>query len=329
VKTPAPDSEPPTAPTITASGSTTTTATLLVFGSTDNVGVEGYDIYRDYIQVNVAPIKAGESFVDTNLTPGTEYTYTAQAFDAAGNYSDESLSIVVTTTGTTGGGGNGGGGNNGGGGEEAPLPIPAINSSEIADHSVVITLTRAKHDNRIVSYLIYRDGQPIATLHQLGDSFTDINLDSDVTYTYTAKALDSENHLSEPSKKLIITTYSEEEWEIVHGKSDSLWEKYWERFNTTVGWIPVVGDALGAISLGIDIGQLLNAIARRDKQQMFDELKDMGGDLIEFIPLAKLLDKPLAEALEKLLEKPGKKEVGATALLWLTNRLYDATVPPR
>lgn len=326
VKTPALDTEPPTAPTIAATTITTTTATVVVSGSTDNVGVDGYDVYRDGVQVNIAPIKAGQSFVDTGLDAGTEYTYTAQAFDAAGNYSDESAPIVVTTTGSTGGGGNGG---DPGGGEVTPLPVPAINSSEITDHSVVITLTRAKHDNRIVSYLIYRDGQPIAILHSLGESYTDINLDSDVTYTYTVKALDTENHLSEPSRNLVVTTYSEDEWEIVHGKSDSMLEKYWERFNTAVGWIPLVGDVLGAISAGIDIGQLLNAIARRDKQQMFDELKDIGGDLIGFIPFAKLVDKPLAEALEEALQKPGKKEVGDTVVLWLTNRLYEATVPPR
>ena len=328
VKTPAPDSQPPTTPTITATNVTTTTATLNVFGSTDNIGVDGYDIYRDGLQVNIAPVKAGQSFVDTDLTPGTQYSYTAQAFDTAGNYSDESAAIVVTTTGSTGGGGNNGGGDNGGG-QATPLPVPAINSSNISDHSVVITLTKAKHDNRVVSYLIYRDGQPIATLHSLGESFTDINLDSDVTYTYTAKALDAEYHLSEPSRALNITTYSEEEWAIVHGKSDSMLEKYWERFNTAVGWVPLVGDVLAAISLGIDTGQLLNAIASRDKQQMFDELKDMGGDLIGFIPFAKLVDKQLAQALGEALQKPGKQEVADTTILWLTERLYDATVPPR
>ena len=330
VKTPAEDTEPPTTPTITAGTVTSTSVTLHVSGSTDNIGVDGYDIYRDGLQLNTAPIKAGESFIDTDLDAGTEYTYTAQAFDAAGNRSEESQALLVTTTGSTGGGGDGGGNGGGnGGGEVTPLPVPGIKASNITDTSVEITLVKAKPDNRVVQYFLYRNGEPIALLHNLGDSYVDINLDSDVTYTYTAQAIDADNHFGEPSRKLNVTTYSEEEWEIVHGKSDSLLEKYWEKFNTTVGWLPLVGDALGAISLGIDIGQLLNAIARRDKQQMFDELKDMGGDLIGFIPFAKLVDKQLAKAIEEALQKPGKAEVGDTIVLWLTNRLYEATVPPR
>jgi chitodextrinase len=331
VKTPAPDAEPPTAPTITATGSTTTTATLTVFGSTDNVGVEGYDIYRDYIQINIAPVKAGQSFVDTDLTPGTEYTYSAQAFDAAGNYSDESASIVVTTTGSTGGGGGEPPGD-GGGGEVAPLPVPAITPSKITDHSVVITLTRAKHDIRVVSYLIYRDGQAIATLHSLGDEFTDENLDSDVTYIYTAKALDAEYHSSEFSKKLRVTTYSEEEWEFIDRKNDSTWEKQWETFNKTFGWIPLVGDGLAAISLGIDIAELGRAIASRNKDQIFDELKDIGGDLIGFIPFAKAIDGRWATALEALAKQPIAEPLTKTSesvLFWLAGQIYDATVPPR
>ncbi|WP_319433238.1 hypothetical protein [Mycobacterium sp. RTGN5] len=327
VKIPPPDAQPPTVPTITASTITTTSATLHVSGSTDNVGVDGYDIYRDGLQVNVAPIKAGQSFVDTDLTPGTEYSYSAQAFDAAGNYSDESAAILVTTTGTTGGGG-GEPPPGGGGGEVAPLPVPGITSTKITDHSVVITLTRAKHDNRVVSYLIYRDGQAVATLHSLGDEFTDENLDSDVTYIYTAKALDAEYHSSELSRSLRVTTYSEDEWEYRNGAADSSWEKQWEKFNTYFGWIPLVGDGLAAISTGIDLAQLGRAIASRNKHQIYDELKDLGGDLIGFIPFAKAVDTTLVKAIEDFADERTKTTLESVA--WhLAERIYDATVPPK
>ncbi|QEN13785.1 hypothetical protein ACRDU6_14920 [Mycolicibacterium sp. ELW1] len=326
VKTPAEDTEPPTAPTITAGTITTTTATLSVSGSTDNVGVDGYDIYRDGLQINVAPIKAGQSFVDTDLTPGTEYAYTAQAFDAAGNYSDESVAILVTTTGSTGGGGG-----NGGGGEEKPLPVPKLTRSEVTDQSVVLTVSAGATDSRVVSYWIYRDGQLIAQLQNSGESYTDQNLDSDVTYTYTAKAIDAEFAGSGLSRSLTVTTYSTNEWEYLHGKDDSIWEKTWERFNTYFGWIPLIGDGLAAVSLGIDIGQLLNAIASKSKHQIYDEVYDLMGDAIGFIPILpifKNLDKTLADEIAELDGGRTKKTVQSIA--WHAAELiYDKIVRPR
>lgn len=330
VKTPALDTEPPTAPTITATAITTSTATLLAFGSTDNVGVEGYDIYRDGVQVNILPVKVGESFVDNALDAGTEYTYTAQAFDAAGNYSAESESILVTTAGSTGGGGTGGGGNGGGGdggGVVAPLPVPRLKSSQLTDQSVKITISVGTDDSRIDHYVLYRDGQVIAVVER-GESYTDGNLDSDVTYFYTARSVDAEYHQSEVGRKLRVTTYSEEEWEYVDRKNDSTWEKQWETFNRWFGWIPLVGGGLSAIGLGIDVAELGRAIASRNKDQIFDELKDIGGDLIGFIPFAKAVDQTLAEALAKLADEP-VKEISEGLVFWLATRIYDATVPPR
>jgi len=329
VKTPAPDTEPPTAPTITATATTTTTATLKVSGSTDNVGVDGYDIYRDGLQVNVAPIKAGQSFVDIDLIPGTEYSYTAQAFDAAGNYSDESTSIVVTTAG--GGGGNPGGETPGGDGETTPLPVPSIKKSDVTDHSITITVSGGKKDSRVVSYWIYRDGQLVAELDNIGDSYTDENLDSDVTYHYTAKSIAADFTGSELSRSLTVTTYSENEWKYLHGKDDSMWEKTWERFNNYFGWIPLVGDGLAAVSLGIDIGQLLNAIASKDQHQIYDEVLDILGDGIGFIPLLgifKNLDKTAVNAIEEF--DGGRTKETVKSLAWHAAELiYDKIVRPR
>jgi hypothetical protein len=331
VTTPALDTEPPTAPSITAGTITTTTATLLVFGSTDNVGVDGYDIYRDGVQVNIAPVKAGESFVDDALDAGTEYTYTAQAFDAAGNYSAESESILVTTPGTSGGGGTGGGGNggggDGGGGVVAPMPLPRVKSSQLTNHSVKLTISVGTDDSRVDHYVLYRDGQVIAVVER-GESFTDEDLDSDVTYFYTARSVDAEYHQSEIGRKLRVTTYSDEEWEYVDRKNDSSWEKQWETFNKVFGWIPLVGDGLAAVSLGIDIAELGRAIASRNKDQIFDELKDIGGDLIGFIPFAKAVDGTLATALEELSKQP-VREYSESIAFWLAGLIYDATVPPR
>src|SRR6185369_1851625 len=62
--------------------------------STDNVGVTGYKIYRGGLQIGSS---ATNSYSDTNLSPSTNYSYTASAYDAAGNVSGQSVSASATT----------------------------------------------------------------------------------------------------------------------------------------------------------------------------------------------------------------------------------------
>lgn len=62
--------------------------------STDNVGVSGYQVYRDAFQIGTT---TSTSYSDTSLTPDTYFTYYVRAFDAQGNYSASS-SVVGTTT---------------------------------------------------------------------------------------------------------------------------------------------------------------------------------------------------------------------------------------
>ena len=52
--------------------------------STDNVGVTGYNIYRDNLLVDTSPTNA---YSDTGLASETEYEYEVSAFDAAANES--------------------------------------------------------------------------------------------------------------------------------------------------------------------------------------------------------------------------------------------------
>ncbi|MFL6005040.1 MAG: LamG-like jellyroll fold domain-containing protein [Gaiellaceae bacterium] len=103
---PAPtDSEPPTQPTgLAASAFSSTRIDLTWTASTDNVGVVRYDIIRS--GTGVVGTSTTTQFSDTGLTPSTSYTYTVQAFDAAGNASPVSSSASATTQ-AAGGGGSG------------------------------------------------------------------------------------------------------------------------------------------------------------------------------------------------------------------------------
>ncbi|ORA44570.1 hypothetical protein BST22_24890 [Mycolicibacterium chubuense] len=87
----------PTAPTIVSSSVNSHSATLTAFGGTDNVGVVGYNIYRDGERINVAPVLAYQPVIDEDLDFDVEYEYTARALDAAFNESEDSRSVKVVT----------------------------------------------------------------------------------------------------------------------------------------------------------------------------------------------------------------------------------------
>ncbi|WP_052487778.1 DUF4832 domain-containing protein [Gordoniibacillus kamchatkensis] len=95
------DTQAPTVPANVAV--TATTASSITLGwsaSTDNVGVSGYDVYRDGTYVGTT---AATTYTDNGLSSGTSYSYTVKAKDAAGNVSAASNATTGTTN-TAGGG---------------------------------------------------------------------------------------------------------------------------------------------------------------------------------------------------------------------------------
>ena len=62
--------------------------------STDDVGVAGYEIWRDGASLGTT---AGTTFVDTTVQPEKVYGYAVSAFDLAGNTSATSATLAVTT----------------------------------------------------------------------------------------------------------------------------------------------------------------------------------------------------------------------------------------
>jgi hypothetical protein len=95
------DSIAPTTPTGLAVLSTTSSAVSLSWtGSTDNLVVSGYNIFRGGTKVTTSPGTAGTV---TGLSPSTTYTFTVQAFDEVGNTSGQSNSVTATTQGGSSG----------------------------------------------------------------------------------------------------------------------------------------------------------------------------------------------------------------------------------
>ncbi len=57
--------------------------------STDNIGVAGYNVYRDGVKINTAPV-GSISYSDTGLVGGANHTYAVSAVDAGANESPRS-----------------------------------------------------------------------------------------------------------------------------------------------------------------------------------------------------------------------------------------------
>ncbi|HET9744218.1 MAG TPA: PQQ-dependent sugar dehydrogenase [Chitinophagaceae bacterium] len=90
------DSEPPTAPAnLSGAYITSTSFELLWSPSADNVGVTGYDVYRNGVKINTSTL-IGTSYSVTGLSANTPYTMTVVAKDAAGNQTSSSPMVIAT-----------------------------------------------------------------------------------------------------------------------------------------------------------------------------------------------------------------------------------------
>lgn len=90
-----PDTTAPSAPAgLTASGKTSTSVTLSWSASTDNVGVTGYQVFKN--GALVASVTSTTATI-SDLSGNTTYTFTVKARDMAGNLSASSAALNVTT----------------------------------------------------------------------------------------------------------------------------------------------------------------------------------------------------------------------------------------
>ncbi|MCF6240502.1 MAG: M4 family metallopeptidase [Bacteroidales bacterium] len=97
------DTQAPTAPSnLTSANVTETSVDLSWTASTDNVGVTGYDVYKNGVLYSSV---TGTTVGVTGLTGSTNYSFYVKAKDAAGNVSAASNTVNVTTSAPAGGGG--------------------------------------------------------------------------------------------------------------------------------------------------------------------------------------------------------------------------------
>jgi hypothetical protein len=89
-----PDVTAPTVPTLSLIGSSSTSVDLAWTSSSDDIAVDGYNIFGNGAFVGFA---TSTSFTVTGLSAASAYTFTVRAADATGNLSESSNAVLVTT----------------------------------------------------------------------------------------------------------------------------------------------------------------------------------------------------------------------------------------
>ncbi|WP_240421799.1 fibronectin type III domain-containing protein [Paenibacillus periandrae] len=178
------DTQAPSVPTnLTLLSYTPNSATIAWTGSTDNVGVLGYDVRVNgqFFAVN----HVATSYTVNGLNANTTLSITVRARDMAGNVSADSnaLSVYIDT--------------------QAPsIPTNLMIASRTVN-SASITWAASTDNVGVTGYDVYVNGQVVVTNHG-ATSYTVNGLNANTTYSITVKARDAAGNVSAASKAIKV-----------------------------------------------------------------------------------------------------------------------------
>jgi chitodextrinase len=182
------DTIAPTAPTLSASGTTQTTTNLSWSGATDNVAVTGYDVYRG---TTLLGSTASTTYAVTGLTASTTYSFTVRAKDAAGNVSADSNSVSVTTLAPV---------------VDTTAPTaPTLSASGTTQTTTNLSWTGATDNVAVTGYDVLRNGVIIGST-TTATTFAVTGLTASTTYTFNVRAKDAAGNISANSNTVSVTT---------------------------------------------------------------------------------------------------------------------------
>jgi gliding motility-associated-like protein len=213
-----PDTQPPTVPNNLSAGSITETSfTLSWTASSDNVGVTGYDVYKNGTFFSTV---TGTSVNVTGLNPSTTYTMSVKAKDAAGNISAASSGFNITTIDT-----------------HAPSIPTGLTASIITENSFTLNWAASTDNVGVTGYDVYRNGTLVYSTAGTTANITGLN--PSVTYSMTVSAKDAANNVSSVSSSLNVTTIDTHPPSVPTGlAANSLTET-----SFTLTWIPSTDNA--------------------------------------------------------------------------------------
>ena len=144
---PCPDAQPPTPPSGFRQDATTQNSVVISWApSTDNVGVVGYAVYRDGLQIDSTP---QPTTTLQGLSCGSVYAVAADAVDAAGNRSLRGSAWVLTADCSDG----------------LPPSAPTdLAASGRTASSISLTWSASTDDVGVTGYGVSVDGAPALTV---------------------------------------------------------------------------------------------------------------------------------------------------------------------
>jgi len=186
-----PDVTAPSAPTgLTATPISSSQINLSWTASTDNVGVTGYQVFRDGVQIATT---TATNYSSTGLVPSTPYAFTVKAFDAANNVSGPSATANATTLAPPD--------------TIAPSVPTGLTATAVSPTQINLSWTASTDNVGVTGYQVFRDGVQIATT--TATNYSSIGLAPSTPYAFTVKAVDAANNVSGPSTTANATTQAD------------------------------------------------------------------------------------------------------------------------
>jgi chitodextrinase len=153
ITTPAPtpeDKKAPTPPTALRGQVDGSRAVTLSWGpAADDLAVTSYDVYQEDSRIH--SVRGSETTARvTGLRPGTVYTFTVRARDAAENSSPDSAAVDLTTAAVPG--------------DDVPSTAPTDLKATVRKGSVDLTWTPPKTDEPVKAHELYLNGKLATTI---------------------------------------------------------------------------------------------------------------------------------------------------------------------
>ncbi|WP_158302107.1 glycosyl hydrolase family 28-related protein [Paenibacillus mesophilus] len=176
---------------LTASNVTGAGVTLTWSGASDNVGVSGYKVLQNGVELaTVVASTYGGTYHVTGLIANTPYTFKIEARDAAGNWSTDGpgKTVFVDTLAPTWTNGS---------------LIP----TDVDQTSVTLNWSGASDNAGIAGYKVYQETTLLATVENV-TGYKVTSLDVRTGYTFTIQAGDASGNWSATGPSVTVTTLS-------------------------------------------------------------------------------------------------------------------------
>ncbi|MEE2779706.1 MAG: fibronectin type III domain-containing protein, partial [Myxococcota bacterium] len=202
----------------------------------DDVGVTGYRIYRDGVEMAVIGADT-TAWPVTGLSPWTTYEFRVEAEDAAGNLSADGPVNTIQT------------------GDEEPPSWPqdaTVSTTEVTPESLVVAWPLASDDVAVTGYRVYLDGELSTEVGADEQEATVANLSPWTEYVVRIEALDEAGNLSDtgPVATLMTGDDVEPSWPSV----SSLVVGEVTGTTIAIAWTPAVDD-VGVTGYQVSVGE--------------------------------------------------------------------------